>query len=80
MVCKDCIHYSVCGFTYIANTRVEKDCKQFSSSTRLYGKWWLRSDGSGTCNICRYTQKNVWDDDHWQNYCGHCGAKMISVE
>lgn len=29
-----------------------------------------------TCDQCGFTQKNVWDYDNYQNYCGHCGAKM----
>ena len=39
-------------------------------------KWKLNEDGSGTCFRCNTTQKNVWDLDNYQNYCGHCGAKM----
>lgn len=45
----------------------------------VHGKWELHRDGSGTCNQCRITQKNVWDYDNWQNYCGHCGANMKEV-
>ena len=41
-----------------------------------HGRWTLHTDGSGTCSECGTTQKNVWDCDRWQNYCGHCGAKM----
>lgn len=41
-----------------------------------HGTWKLHKDGSGTCDQCRFTQKNVWDYDNSQNYCGHCGAKM----
>ena len=41
-----------------------------------HGKWELHKDGSGTCNQCNIRQKNIWDYDNWQNYCGHCGAKM----
>lgn len=40
------------------------------------GKWKLNKDGSGTCDQCGITQKNVWDYDNYQNYCGHCGVKM----
>lgn len=40
------------------------------------GKWIFNPDGSGTCDQCGFTQKNVWDYDNYQNYCGHCGAKM----
>lgn len=42
----------------------------------VHGKWELHLDGSGTCNRCNFTSENVWDFDTWQNYCGHCGAKM----
>lgn len=46
----------------------------------VYGEWKFNKDGSGTCNQCGITQKNVWDYDGWQNYCGHCGAKMDKKE
>lgn len=39
-------------------------------------KWILNNYGSGTCGRCHKTQKGVWDYDHYQNYCGCCGAKM----
>lgn len=45
----------------------------------LTGKWKLHKDGSGTCDQCGGTAKNVWDYDSWQNYCGHCGVKMTEV-
>lgn len=41
-----------------------------------HGHWTLHTDGSGTCSECGTTQKNIWDCDRWQNYCGHCGARM----
>lgn len=40
------------------------------------GKWKLNKDGSGTCDQCGRTQKNIWDYDNFQNYCGNCGLKM----
>lgn len=43
---------------------------------RPKSEWILNKDGSGTCKRCRRTQMAVWDYDNWQNYCGHCGAKM----
>lgn len=42
----------------------------------VHGKWTLNRDGSGKCNECGITQKNVWDDDTCQRYCGICGARM----
>ena len=50
-------------------------CKADVQTVR-HGKWKFHKDGSGTCNRCNFTSKNVWDFDSWQNYCGHCGAKM----
>ena len=41
-----------------------------------HGAWRFHRDGSGTCNQCGGTAKNVWDYDSWQHYCGRCGAKM----
>jgi hypothetical protein len=41
-----------------------------------HGKWKLYSDGSGTCSVCGRHQKHIWDFDHWQNFCGHCGADL----
>lgn len=41
-----------------------------------HGEWILHPDGSGTCKICNTHQKDIWDMDDWQNFCGHCGAKM----
>lgn len=45
----------------------------------VYAKWKLNKSGSGTCSNCKKTQKNVWDYDGWQSYCGCCGAKMIGL-
>ena len=44
------------------------------------GKWKLGGNGSGTCSTCSFTQVSVWDFDSYQNYCGHCGAKMSLEE
>lgn len=41
-----------------------------------HSKWELHEDGSGTCKNCNTHQKAVWDMDRWQNFCGHCGARM----
>lgn len=43
---------------------------------QIVGGWKFHKDGSGTCSECHVTQRNVWDYDNWQNFCGHCGAKM----
>ena len=42
----------------------------------IHGEWILHKDGSGTCKNCNTHQKSIWDMDNWQNFCGHCGAKM----
>ena len=42
----------------------------------VHSKWMLYTDGSGECERCHMRQKNVWDYEGWQNFCGYCGAKM----
>lgn len=44
------------------------------------GKWMLHKDGTATCSECRTRQRDVWDLDRCQNYCGHCGADMRGGE
>ena len=44
------------------------------------GKWKIHKDGSGTCSICGITQIAIWDMDGWQNFCGHCGARMEGTD
>ena len=48
-------------------------------SKQIDGEWILHEDGSGTCKNCNTHQKHIWDMDGWQNFCGHCGAKMKGV-
>lgn len=38
--------------------------------------WELHDSGSATCSRCHRTQKNIWDADNIQRYCGSCGARM----
>lgn len=40
------------------------------------GKWILHDNGDATCDQCHRWQKDIWDFDTWQNFCGHCGADM----
>mgnify|MGYP007037151497 CR=1 FL=1 len=39
-------------------------------------KWKLGNYGKGTCSRCNFTQNGVWDYDHYQRFCGVCGAEM----
>ena len=39
-------------------------------------KWRLSNFGKGTCSRCNFTQSGVWDFDHYQRFCGVCGAEM----
>ena len=42
-----------------------------------HGEWVSHHpDGSAICSVCGRKQKDVWDFDNWQNFCGHCGADM----
>ena len=79
--CKDCIHYDVCYHIahYGRETETDKPCEKFKSADVVevvHSKWIFYTDGSGECERCHIRQKNVWDYDNWQNFCGHCGAKM----
>lgn len=81
--CKDCIHERVCVIKAFPdafeNTEWSKEpCDHFESKSE--GEWKFHKDGSGTCSECHITQKNIWDYDNWQNFCGHCGAKMTKGE
>ena len=76
--CDDCQH------SYSKNGQESGVCKicEFAELlalklARKEGKWKFHSDGSGTCNQCHFTQKNVWDYDNHQKFCGVCGAKMV---
>ena len=45
------------------------------------GRWVSHHpDGSAICSVCGRKQKDVWDFDNWQNFCGHCGADMRGEE
>lgn len=61
-------------------SKVCDECRQailrIRNQTEKIGKWTLHPDGSGTCDQCNYTSKNVYDVDNYQQYCGHCGSKM----
>ena len=75
--CKNCIKQDVCnrdvGHGYsVCPCYLSSDVEEVKRS-----EWILRKDGSGTCKRCGFTQKNVWDYDNWQNFCGHCGANMM---
>ena len=66
---------AVIGVTELLEQEVAADVAEIK-----HGAWKLHRDGSGTCNQCGFIQKNVWDYDNWQNYCGVCGAKMDKKE
>lgn len=75
--CDDCQH------SYSKNGQESEMCRicEFAELVALKlarkeGKWKLHKDGSGTCNQCHFTQKNVWDYDGHQKFCGVCGARM----
>ena len=44
-----------------------------------HARWKFHPDGSATCSLCGFFQKDVWDLDTWQNFCGVCGARMDGV-
>ena len=46
---------------------------------RRPGKWILLGCGWAKCSQCGVKHLNAYDDDHWYNFCPHCGAKMLEV-
>lgn len=84
--CKDCLHVEVCALKneqVSLGTKVKDlnhECVHFKDLTKYveqkHGGWKLHKNGSGTCDRCGGSAKNIWDYDGWQNYCGRCGAKM----
>jgi len=83
--CKDCLHYEVC---VIIENSVSGDedylnefgCEDFKDRTKWaeinHSSWKFNKDGSGTCQHCHRTTRNVWDYDSWMRYCPDCGSRM----
>ena len=74
--CNKCVCNKVCnhdlfGFENCGNFMPAEDVVEV-----VHSKWILYTDGSGECERCHIRQKNVWDFEGWQNFCGYCGAKM----
>lgn len=42
----------------------------------VHAKWKLLSEGRAICRGCNFTQTGIWDYDHYQRFCGVCGAEM----
>ena len=82
--CINCIHYKACEDWAKSFCSYEETTFPYEAENNLcehyepvvHGEWKLHKDGSGTCNQCGKTAKNIWDYDGWQNYCGNCGARM----
>lgn len=75
--CENCEFYKMklCYDNYLANRLYNAGYRKQSE-----GEWKLHKDGSGTCSECHFIQKDIWDYDHYQHFCGHCGAKMKGGE
>ena len=69
--CQNCNYHGCCGEVRIATNLYNAGYRKQSE-----GEWKLHKDGSGTCSQCHFIQKDIWDYDHYQHFCGHCGAKM----
>lgn len=42
-------------------------------------QWKLYRNGDAVCNGCGRLQHYTWDLEDWDNYCHHCGAKMVGA-
>lgn len=86
--CRKCYHFKVCANVMKNQLFIREkmlleenpECEHFISdedvAEAVHSKWMLYTDGSGECERCHMRQKNVWDYEGWQNFCGYCGAKM----
>ena len=89
--CNDCVHYEACkkifqiSFKDFTDYTFVKTCELYKPTADVVevkrGEWVSHHpDGSAICSVCGRKQKDVWDFDNWQNYCGHCGADMRGEE
>ena len=58
----------------------QKTLQRALADARSEAVWLLKSDGSGVCGRCGQHQKNVWDQNSYQPFCGKCGARMTGVD
>ena len=68
---KDSLECDDCENELIAEYLLANDV-----ATVVHGEWINCNGGNATCSHCKTRQKNVYDDDNEQRFCGHCGAKM----
>lgn len=40
---------------------------------------WIVKGRFAKCSKCGFWQEHIYDADNWQNYCGHCGKRMIHM-
>lgn len=50
--------------------------KTSSIKKRKHGYWINRGSWLGTCSVCNFTCER-YDDDIMDEYCPHCGARMV---
>lgn len=74
--CNKCACNKVCNHDIYGFENCENFISAEDAAKVVHSKWMLYTDGSGECERCRMRQKNVWDYEGWQNFCGYCGAKM----
>lgn len=41
---------------------------------------WIGKHGWAQCSECGIWQRDVYDWDNWQRFCGHCGAEMVNLK
>jgi hypothetical protein len=63
-------HYDP-AFAYVIDNIAPVDAKEV-----IHSMWTFNATGSGTCQHCHRTTKNVWDYDSWMRHCPDCGARM----
>lgn len=77
--CTGCNSYNdvMCRACQIDDAILQIDAEPAADvATVVHGEWINCNGGNATCSHCKTRQKNVYDDDNEQRFCGHCGAIM----
>lgn len=58
-----------------------EDLANLPSAQQKTGKWLVRKfENEAKCSECGFWFRDVYDMNHRDNYCRHCGAKMEELE
>jgi len=86
--CADCTYYSLkkhkcvrgCNDDTDPRASFYGDCPLPDAVPVKQAKWIIRNWGDdAVCSGCGRTQKCAYDVENFDNFCHHCGAKMVGI-